>query len=222
MCDHARGLIEDNDISGNARAGVAILAGGNPVVRVNRIHDGKDSGVLVSEKGRGRIEENEIFANLRAGVAILREGAPFVSRNKIFDGHDSGVLVCEQGMGSVVDNEIFSNFMAGVAIGHGGASTVKGNTIRDGSGGSLLCLSTQSRGLICANVIDQARAHAHTLLRPPYSTPFDFRLTLSRCVLCTAGCGCDAAGARRLVARGAGAESHPFYRSGAPRVLGAL
>jgi parallel beta-helix repeat protein len=58
-------------------------------------------------------------------------------------------------MGSVVDNEIFSNYMAGVAIGHGGASTVKGNTIRDGSGGSLLCLSTHSRGLICANVIDQ-------------------------------------------------------------------
>ena len=39
--------------------------------------------------------------------------------------------------------------------GHGGASTVKGNMIRDGSGGSLLCLSPQSSGLICANVIDQ-------------------------------------------------------------------
>lgn len=155
VCDHARGLIEDNDISSNARAGVAILSGGNPTVRGNKIHHGKDSGVLVSEKGRGRIEENEIFANLRAGVAILREGAPFVTRNKIFDGFDSGVLVCEHGMGSVVDNEIYANCMAGVAIGHGGASTVKGNMIRDGSGGSLLCLSTQSRGLICANVIDQ-------------------------------------------------------------------
>jgi parallel beta-helix repeat protein len=65
------------------------------------------------------------------------------------------VLVCEHGKGSVVDNQIFSNHMAGVAIGHGGASTVKGNTIRDGSGGSLLCLSSQSKGLICANVIDQ-------------------------------------------------------------------
>jgi parallel beta-helix repeat protein len=86
VCDNARGLIEDNDIAGNARAGVAILSGGNPLVRCNRIHDGKDSGVLVSEKGKGRIEENEIFANLRAGVAILREGAPLVSRNKIFDG----------------------------------------------------------------------------------------------------------------------------------------
>jgi parallel beta-helix repeat protein len=86
VCDNARGLIEDNDIAGNARAGVAILSGGNPLVRCNKIHDGKDSGVLVSEKGKGRIEENEIFANLRAGVAILREGAPLVSRNKIFDG----------------------------------------------------------------------------------------------------------------------------------------
>ena len=155
ICDNARGLVEDNDICLNARAGVAILSGGNPVVRLNNIHNGKDSGVLVSEKGRGRIEENDIFANLRAGVAILREGAPFVARNRIFDGFDSGVLVCEQGKGSVVDNDIFANQMAGVAIGHGGASTVKGNTIRDGSGGSLLCLSSQSKGLICANVIDQ-------------------------------------------------------------------
>ena len=50
VCDHARGLIEDNDICANARAGVAILSGGNPTVRLNKIHDGKDSGVLISEK----------------------------------------------------------------------------------------------------------------------------------------------------------------------------
>ena len=49
VCDHARGLVEDNDISTNARAGVAILSGGNPIVRNNKIHDGKDSGVLISE-----------------------------------------------------------------------------------------------------------------------------------------------------------------------------
>lgn len=155
VCDHARGLVEDNDIYENARAGVAILSGANPIVRANKIHNGRDSGVLVSERGRGRVDANDIYENLRAGVAILREGAPYVTRNRIFNGRDSGVLVCEQGKGSVVDNEIYSNHMAGVAIGHGGASTVKGNTIRDGSGGSLLCLSTHSRGLICANVIDQ-------------------------------------------------------------------
>ena len=123
----------------------------------------------MSEKGRGLVEDNDIFANRRAGVAILKEGAPLVKGNRIHDGRDSGVLVCEHGMGSVVNNEIFANFMAGVAIGHGGASTVKGNMIRDGSGGSLLCLSTQTRGLICANVIDQD-ASASLQVRPP---PFE-------------------------------------------------
>ena len=135
VCDHAKAMIEDNEISENKRAGIAILTGGDPVVRQNKIHNGHDSGVLVSEKGRGRIEQNDIFCNMRAGVAILKEGTPVVTQNRIYDGRDSGVLVCENGRGSVVDNVIYSNQMAGVAIGHGGASQVKGNTIRDGSGG---------------------------------------------------------------------------------------
>jgi F-box protein 10 len=112
--------------------------------------------VLVSEKGRGLVEDNDIFANRRAGVAILKEGAPLVKGNRIHDGRDSGVLVCENGKGSVVDNEIFANQMAGVAVGRGGASRITGNTIcGDGSGGSL-CLSLHSKGLISANVIEQA------------------------------------------------------------------
>ena len=156
VCEEARGVIEDNDISCSGRAGVAILSGGDPLVCQNRIRDGLDSGVLVSEKGRGRVEDNDICGNRRAGVAILKEGAPLVLRNKIHRGHDSGVLVCENGQGSVKDNEIFANQMAGVAIGLGGASVVTGNTIRDGSGGSL-CLSQHSKGMISSNVI-----HHHT------------------------------------------------------------
>ncbi len=154
VCDNAKGVIEDNVISCNGRAGIAILSGGDPLVMANKIHDGMDSGVLVSERGRGRVEENDIFGNRRAGVAILKEGAPLVKRNKIHDGRDSGVLVCENGKGSVVDNDIFANQMAGVAIGRGGASRITGNVIRDGNGGSL-CLSAHSRGLISANVIHQ-------------------------------------------------------------------
>ena len=176
VCDHAKGVVEDNDISSNKRAGIAILSGGDPIVRSNKIHNGFDSGVLISEKGKGRIENNDIFSNMRAGVAILKEGTPVVTQNRIFDGRDSGVLVCENGRGSVIENEIFSNQMAGVAIGHGGASQVKGNTIRDGSGGSLLCLSTLSKGLIMSNIIDQhplttlqvrhdATSHLSSLLR---------------------------------------------------------
>jgi len=154
VCDNGRGVIEDNDICLNGRAGVAILSGGDPLVCHNKIHEGMDSGVLVSEKGRGRIEDNDIFSNRRAGVAIFKEGAPLIKHNIIHDGCDSGVLVCENGQGSVVDNLIFANQMAGVAIGRGGASRVTGNTIRDGSGGSL-CLSQHSRGLIASNVIHQ-------------------------------------------------------------------
>jgi F-box protein 11 len=154
VCDNGRGVIEDNDITHNGRAGVAILSGGDPLVCHNKIHEGMDSGVLVSEKGRGRVEANDIFQNRRAGVAILKEGAPIVKHNRIHDGRDSGVLVCENGQGSVVDNQIFANKMAGVAIGRGGASRVTGNTIRDGSGGSL-CLSLHSKGMIASNVIHQ-------------------------------------------------------------------
>ena len=154
ICDHGKGMIEDNDISCNGRAGVAILSGADPHVCANKIHEGMDSGVLVSERGRGRIEDNDIFANRRAGVAILKEGAPLVKHNRIHDGRDSGVLVCENGQGCVTGNDIFANHMAGVAIGRGGASRVTGNTIRDGHGGSL-CLSLHSKGLISANVIHQ-------------------------------------------------------------------
>ena len=112
VCDNAKGVIEDNVIACNGRAGIAILSGGDPLVMANKIHDGMDSGVLVSERGRGRIEENDIFGNRRAGVAILKEGAPLVKRNKIHDGRDSGVLVCENGKGSVVDNDIFANSLS--------------------------------------------------------------------------------------------------------------
>lgn len=154
VCDYGKGVVEDNDISFNGRAGVAILNGADPHVMCNKIHEGMDSGVLISERGRGRIEDNDIFGNRRAGVAILKEGAPLVKRNRIHDGRDSGVLVCENGQGYVCENDIFGNQMAGVAIGRGGASRVTGNRIRDGNGGSL-CLSLHSKGLILANVIHQ-------------------------------------------------------------------
>ena len=67
ICDHGKGVIEDNDISCNGRAGVAILSGADPHVCANKIHAGMDSGVLISERGRGRIEDNDIFANRRDG-----------------------------------------------------------------------------------------------------------------------------------------------------------
>ena len=134
VCDDSHGVIEDNDIYHNDRAGVAILTGGDPLVCHNRIHVGMDSGVLVSDGGRGRVEDNDICGNRRAGVAIFKGGAPQIKRNLIHDGYDSGVLVCDGGTGLVADNLIFANQVMGVCIGRRGFPRVTGNTIRDGIG----------------------------------------------------------------------------------------
>ena len=61
------GLLEDNDIYGNTLSGVWIKTDANPVLRRNKIYDGKESGVCVFSNGRGVLEDNEIFNNLLSG-----------------------------------------------------------------------------------------------------------------------------------------------------------
>jgi F-box protein 11 len=74
-------------------AGVEIKTGGNPMLRRNRIHDGKQSGVYVHENGVGTLEDNEIFGNAMAGVYIKTGSNPTLRRNRIHDGKQSGVNV---------------------------------------------------------------------------------------------------------------------------------
>ena len=61
------GLLEDNEIYGNTLSGVWIKTDANPVLRRNKIYDGKESGVCVFSNGRGVLEDNEIFNNLLSG-----------------------------------------------------------------------------------------------------------------------------------------------------------
>lgn len=42
-----RGLIENNDIYGNALAGIQIRTNSCPIVRHNKIHDGQHGGIYV-------------------------------------------------------------------------------------------------------------------------------------------------------------------------------
>ena len=51
--DGGRGTLEDNDITGNTRAGVEIRAGGDPTLRRNQIHWNKYAAVWIYEGGRG-------------------------------------------------------------------------------------------------------------------------------------------------------------------------
>ena len=107
MSEKGRGLVEDNDIFENRRAGVAILKEGAPLVKGNRIHDGRDSGVLVCENGKGAVVDNEIFANQMAGVAVGRGGASRITGNTICgDGTGGSLCLSLHSKGMISSNVI--------------------------------------------------------------------------------------------------------------------
>src|SRR5713226_3240591 len=130
-------LVEGCDISSGSLACVAIHEGAEPVLRNNRIHDGKAGGVFIYENGRGTLEDNDIFGNTFAGLEIKEGGNPKVRGNRIHDGKQSGVLVHENGRGTPEDNDIFGNALAGVAIREGSNPILRGNRIHDGKAGGV-------------------------------------------------------------------------------------
>jgi parallel beta-helix repeat protein len=129
--DIARGRLdlEDCDIVSHGLSCVAIHGGADPRLRRNRIHDGKQVGVLIYEQGRGTLEDNDIFANALAGVEIREGSTPVLRRNRIHDGKQGGVLVDYHGQGTLEDNDIFANSLTGVEIRRGGAPVLRRNRI---------------------------------------------------------------------------------------------
>ena len=108
--EHARGVVELlADIFANALSGVEIREGGNPTLRRNRIHDGKQTGVFVHENGQGTLEENEILANAHCGVAISEGGNPVLRRNRISENGFEAIWVYEGGGGVFEDNDLRGN-----------------------------------------------------------------------------------------------------------------
>jgi parallel beta-helix repeat protein len=130
--------LEDCDITSRGLSCVAIHGGADPRLRRNRIHDGKEVGILVYENGQGTLEDNEIFANAYAGVEIKTGGNPILRRNRIHDGKETGVHVHKNGQGTLEDNEIFGNTLAGVTIRTGGNPTLRRNRIHDGRQAGVL------------------------------------------------------------------------------------
>ncbi len=124
--------LEECDITCQSLSCVAIHGGADPRLRRNRIHDGKECGVLVYENGQGTLEDNEIMASGLAAVEIKTGGNPTLRRNHIHDGNQGGVFVHENGQGTLEDNEIAANAFAGVSIKTGGNPTLRRNRIHDG------------------------------------------------------------------------------------------
>jgi parallel beta-helix repeat (two copies)/parallel beta-helix repeat (two copies) len=127
--ENGQGVIENNDIYGNAGPGVYICDKGNPIVKSNKIHDMKSSGVDVIDNGQGIIEENDIYGNVYAGIWISGGGNPIVKRNKIHNGESNGININENGLGVIEDNDIYGNAGGGIDIKSGGNPLVRFNKI---------------------------------------------------------------------------------------------
>ena len=122
-------FIEDCDITRNSLACVAIYGGADPRLHRNRIHGGKQSGVMVYDSGLGTLEDNEIFGNALSGVEIKMDGNPALRRNRIYENKESGVYIYDGGQGFLEENDIFRNDRAGVRLGNSVSPTLRRNRI---------------------------------------------------------------------------------------------
>ena len=72
--------MEDNDITGNRVAGLAVTRGGKPTVRGNRINGNKTVGVRIGDGGLGVVEDNDLTRNVRGAWDIKKDDEPNVTR----------------------------------------------------------------------------------------------------------------------------------------------
>ena len=82
--DHARGTLEDNDITGNSFKGVSVRSGGILIVRNNRINRNSHEAVWVRKGGRAVVEDNDLGGNGWGAwnIAVGSEANVTSARNK--------------------------------------------------------------------------------------------------------------------------------------------
>jgi hypothetical protein len=110
-------VLEDCDITSDSLACIGIHGlTAKPRISRCKIHDSKQNGIFVYERGQGIVEDCDIFANTLAGVEIKEEANPTICHCKIHDNKASGILVWQKGQGIVENCDIFGNTNAGVKI----------------------------------------------------------------------------------------------------------
>ncbi|XP_041353360.1 F-box only protein 11-like [Gigantopelta aegis] len=171
VTDYAQGVYEDNEISGNALAGVWVKNHSNPIMRRNHIHHGRDVGVFTFDNGRGYFDSCNIHNNRIAGFEVKAGANPTVVRSEIHHGQTGGIYVHENGRGQFIDNKIHSNSFAGVWITSNGDPTIRKNEIYNGHQGGVYIFE-HGRGLIEDNNIYgnalagiQIRTHSNPIVR---------------------------------------------------------
>lgn len=119
---------------------------GNPIIRRNHIHHGRDVGVFTFDHGmvgsrlhfdfydlsalhqplnkkllfclplQGYFESCNIHRNRIAGFEVKAYANPTVVRCEIHHGQTGGIYVHEKGRGQFIENKIYANNFAGVWI----------------------------------------------------------------------------------------------------------
>jgi parallel beta-helix repeat protein len=105
--------------------------GSEAVLRGNRIHDGKSSGVSINDGASATLENNNIHSNVESCVQVYGEGSQAVLRgNHIQDGKMFGVSVSDVASATLENNTITDNDLSGVLIADHSTATLTGNTIK--------------------------------------------------------------------------------------------
>lgn len=138
--DIAQGILEleNCDIISQGIACVGIHDEANPRLSHNLIHDSKQSGVFIFNKGFGTLEDNEIFRNTYSGIEIAAYANPMLRHNIIRDGKQSGVFVHDRGYGILEENDIFGNVLAGIEIKNEANPTLRRNKIHHNQKNGIL------------------------------------------------------------------------------------
>ncbi|XP_052767786.1 F-box only protein 11-like [Mya arenaria] len=152
VTDYAQGTYEDNEISGNALAGIWVKNYANPIMRRNHIHHGRDVGIFTFDYGQGYFENCDIHNNRIAGFEVKAGANPTVIQCEIHHGQTGGIYVHENGRGQFIENKIHSNNFAGVWITSNSDPTIRKNEIYNGHQGGVYIFG-EGRGLIEHNNI---------------------------------------------------------------------
>ena len=86
-----RGTISGCDISSDGLACISIHGTASPIIRATRIHDGNETGIMITGQSNATVEGNMIFGNQFAGIEIRVQANPKITKNHIFDRNEVGI-----------------------------------------------------------------------------------------------------------------------------------
>ena len=127
----SRALIEENDVSGNAWAGVYVSDDATATLQRNTIHENRQPGVTILGESRAELTENDIFGNGHSGVDVDGEATATLHGNTIYENQTSGVWVHAKSKSQLAENDIFGNAYAGVKVDNEASSSLRSNRIHD-------------------------------------------------------------------------------------------